>query len=144
MALSGRSRMSAHRSLTEGKQTCRGQPKIDVNDPRRKWFKSGALYAAGVFSLALTRVERGDPRDRDGALVTRLNYASAVEHAARSGLYCRSLAYDHPFSLVHCTPVQSAFVRNWPGAARSRGASDSTCGPSIASNPYMLTVKHQG
>jgi hypothetical protein len=52
--------------------------------------------------------------------------------------------YDHPFSLVHCTPVQSAFVRNWPGAARSRGASDSTCGPSIACNPYMLTVKHQG
>jgi hypothetical protein len=104
LARSCRFEMSALRSLTEGKQTCRGHAKIDVNDPTRKWFKSGALYAAGVFSLALTRVERGDPRDREGALVTRLNYASAVEHAARSGLYCRSLAYD-PFSLVRCTPV---------------------------------------
>ena len=39
------------------------------------------LICGGCISLALTRVERGDPRDRDGALVTRLNYASAVEHA---------------------------------------------------------------
>ena len=45
----------------------------------------------------------------------------------------------------------------WPLAARAQQAlpvigylrstpstSDSTCGSSIASNPYMLTVKHQG
>jgi uncharacterized MAPEG superfamily protein len=42
-----------------------------------------ALVCGGCISLALTRVERGDPRDRAGALVTRLNHASAVEHAAR-------------------------------------------------------------
>ena len=40
------------------------------------------------------------------------------------------------------------YLRSTPSApfapARSRGASDSTCGPSIASNPYVLTVKHQG
>ena len=35
---------------------------------------------------------------------------------------------------------------NYPLLCDKNGGrgSDSTCGPSIASNPYMLTVKHQG
>jgi hypothetical protein len=33
------------------KRSCRLRARNDVNDPTRKWFKSGALYAAGVFLL---------------------------------------------------------------------------------------------
>jgi MAPEG family len=72
-----------------------------------------ALYAAGVFLLRSLVWNVATLGIAMVLLSLVLNHASAVEHAARSVLYCRSLACDHSFSLGHCTSVQSAFVRNW-------------------------------
>ncbi|MFZ0111894.1 MAG: MAPEG family protein [Pseudolabrys sp.] len=69
-----------------------------------------ALYAAGVFLLRSLVWNVATLGIAMVLLSLVLNHASAVEHAARSGLYCRSLACDHSFSLGHCTSVQSAFV----------------------------------
>ena len=70
-----------------------------------------ALYAAGAFLLRSLVWNVATLGIAMVLLSLVLNDASAVEHAARSGLYCRSLACDHSFSLGHCTSVQSAFVR---------------------------------
>ena len=72
-----------------------------------------ALYAAGVFLLRSLVWNVATLGIAMVLLSLVLNHASAVEHAARSGLYCRSLACDLSFSLGHFTSVQSAFVRNW-------------------------------
>ena len=71
---------------------------------------------------ALTRVERGDARDRDGTQVTCLNHASPVVHAARSGLLAVLFAYDHLFPLGHCTSAQPILVRNLPFSEKNRGS----------------------
>jgi uncharacterized MAPEG superfamily protein len=60
-----------------------------------------ALYAAGVFLLRSLVWNVATLGIAMVLLSLVLNHASAVEHAARSVLYCRSLACDHSFSLGH-------------------------------------------
>src|SRR6476469_11172623 len=56
-------------------RACYEHPQLDdrMGSPTLPWGSCWLprLICGGRISLALTRVERGDPRDRDGALVTR-------------------------------------------------------------------------
>ncbi len=79
--------------------------------------------------------------------ITLLGGVGGVAAWGESPAYNKTAAHRLAFGGLakrgHCTPVQSA-LSEIGSELPDRESSNSTCGPSIAFNPYMLTVKHQG